>query len=246
MTTVANIGIPLWEVSVEFYLRVHRLLGACSYTVFSLPEETDLLTPLQHYWGYSSFVRCGARGAESAGGERHLCRHAHGRRQSCATVAAVSEDGRGGDFSADCADAGPGGATGADGNPGRGAHSSLSDDQQSQTMRKAARGAYRLLLCLSGTRGRKGTLEWLQHVPIGFFAIDEAHCISNGARICPEYRQLNCLRTKFPDRPIAAFTASATRHVRHDILAQLQLAPTPQIHRQLFTAESRICDPPMR
>jgi ATP-dependent DNA helicase RecQ len=31
------------------------------------------------------------------------------------------------------------------------------------------------------------------------------------------------LRAKFPDRPIAAFTASATRHVRHDILAQLQL-----------------------
>jgi ATP-dependent DNA helicase RecQ len=34
---------------------------------------------------------------------------------------------------------------------------------------------------------------------------------------------LSKLRTKFPDRPIAAFTASATRHVRHDILAQLQL-----------------------
>ena len=34
---------------------------------------------------------------------------------------------------------------------------------------------------------------------------------------------MNKLRTKFPDRPIAAFTASATRHVRHDILAQLQL-----------------------
>ena len=34
---------------------------------------------------------------------------------------------------------------------------------------------------------------------------------------------MNKLRTKFPDRPIAAFTASATKHVRHDILAQLQL-----------------------
>src|SRR5262249_30908034 len=39
----------------------------------------------------------------------------------------------------------------------------------------------------------------------------------------PEYRQLSRLRNHFPDRPIAAFTASATRHVRHDILAQLQL-----------------------
>ena len=40
---------------------------------------------------------------------------------------------------------------------------------------------------------------------------------------CPEYRELSRLRGSFPDHPIAAFTASATRHVRHDILAQLQL-----------------------
>jgi ATP-dependent DNA helicase RecQ len=67
-------------------------------------------------------------------------------------------------------------------------------------------------------------MSWLQNVPIAFFAIDEAHCISEwGHEFRPEYRQLNKLRTKFPDRPIAAFTASATRHVRHDILAQLQL-----------------------
>ena len=67
-------------------------------------------------------------------------------------------------------------------------------------------------------------MGWLQQVPIAFFAIDEAHCISEwGHEFRPEYRQLSRLRTKFPDRPIAAFTASATRHVRHDILAQLQL-----------------------
>jgi ATP-dependent DNA helicase RecQ len=67
-------------------------------------------------------------------------------------------------------------------------------------------------------------MGWMQEVPIAFFAIDEAHCISEwGHEFRPEYRQLNRLRTKFPDRPIAAFTASATRHVRHDILAQLQL-----------------------
>ena len=67
-------------------------------------------------------------------------------------------------------------------------------------------------------------MGWLQQVPIAFFAIDEAHCISEwGHEFRPEYRQLNKLRSKFPDRPIAAFTASATQHVRHDILAQLQL-----------------------
>ena len=61
-------------------------------------------------------------------------------------------------------------------------------------------------------------------MPIAFFAIDEAHCISEwGHEFRPEYRQLSRLRTHFPDRPIAAFTASATRRVRHDILHQLQL-----------------------
>jgi len=71
---------------------------------------------------------------------------------------------------------------------------------------------------------RGDTIGWMQQVPVTFFAIDEAHCISEwGHEFRPEYRQLNRLRTKFPDRPIAAFTASATRHVRHDILAQLQL-----------------------
>ena len=61
-------------------------------------------------------------------------------------------------------------------------------------------------------------------MPISFFAIDEAHCISEwGHEFRPEYRQLSRLREHFPDRPIAAFTASATQRVRHDIIQQLQL-----------------------
>jgi len=61
-------------------------------------------------------------------------------------------------------------------------------------------------------------------VPLAFFAIDEAHCISEwGHEFRPEYRQLSSLRQHFPDKPLAAFTASATKRVRHDILQQLQL-----------------------
>jgi ATP-dependent DNA helicase RecQ len=59
---------------------------------------------------------------------------------------------------------------------------------------------------------------------VGFFAVDEAHCISEwGHEFRPDYRQLSRLRTSFPGIPIAAFTASATRQVRHDILKQLQM-----------------------
>jgi ATP-dependent DNA helicase RecQ len=96
--------------------------------------------------------------------------------------------------------------------------------EQQEVLRRASQGAYRLLYLSPERLARQDTIGWLRRVPIAFFAIDEAHCISEwGHEFRPEYRQLSCLREYFPDRPIAAFTASATRRVRHDILAQLKL-----------------------
>ena len=103
-------------------------------------------------------------------------------------------------------------------------NSSLPNGKQAQVILKASEGEYRLLYLSPERLARADTLAWLQRVPIAFFAIDEAHCISEwGHEFRPEYRQLSRLRAHFPDRPIAAFTASATRRVRHDILHQLQL-----------------------
>jgi ATP-dependent DNA helicase RecQ len=103
-------------------------------------------------------------------------------------------------------------------------NSSVSNDEQTRITKQAREGAYRLLYLAPERLSRGDTLGWLQQVPISFFAIDEAHCISEwGHEFRPEYRTLSRLRSKFPDRPIAAFTASATRHVRHDILTQLEL-----------------------
>ncbi len=103
-------------------------------------------------------------------------------------------------------------------------NSSLANEKQAEVIRKASEGAYRLLYLSPERLARADTISWLQRVPIAFFAIDEAHCISEwGHEFRPEYRQLSRLRAHFPDRPIAAFTASATRRVRHDILHQLQL-----------------------
>jgi ATP-dependent DNA helicase RecQ len=100
----------------------------------------------------------------------------------------------------------------------------MNEAEQNSVMSKARAGAYRLLYVSPERVARGDTMGWMQQVPVTFFAIDEAHCISEwGHEFRPEYRQLNKLRGKFPDRPIAAFTASATKHVRHDILAQLQL-----------------------
>jgi ATP-dependent DNA helicase RecQ len=103
-------------------------------------------------------------------------------------------------------------------------NSTLGSSEQKGVMREARGGSYRLLYLSPERLARGDTLNWLQQVPVGFFAIDEAHCISEwGHEFRPDYRQLSRLRGAFPDRPIAAFTASATRHVRHDILTQLAL-----------------------
>ena len=103
-------------------------------------------------------------------------------------------------------------------------NSSQSSSERWQAMEKAVRGEYRLLYLSPERLAAGNTFDWLAKVPVGFFAVDEAHCISEwGHEFRPDYRQLSRLRTSFPKLPIAAFTASATRQVRHDILKQLQM-----------------------
>jgi ATP-dependent DNA helicase RecQ len=103
-------------------------------------------------------------------------------------------------------------------------NSTLSSIEQFKIMRDAAEGRYRLLYLSPERLAREDTIPWLTRVPVALFAIDEAHCISEwGHEFRPEYRQLSSLRARFPEVPIAAFTASATRRVRHDIIDQLRL-----------------------
>ena len=69
---------------------------------------------------------------------------------------------------------------------------------------------------------------------ISALVVDEAHCVSDwGHDFRPEYRQINRLRTRFPQVPIAAFTATATERVRQDIVQQLALRE-PRIHVASF------------
>jgi ATP-dependent DNA helicase RecQ len=103
-------------------------------------------------------------------------------------------------------------------------NSTMPAEEQRAVMRAATQGAFRLLYLSPERLAREDTVTWLEKVPLALFAIDEAHCISEwGHEFRPEYRQLASLRQNFPDIPIAAFTASATRRVRHDILEQLRL-----------------------
>jgi ATP-dependent DNA helicase RecQ len=126
-------------------------------------------------------------------------------------------------------------------------NSTLGAAEQSKVVRDACEGKYRLLYVSPERLAREDTIEWLRRVPVSCFAIDEAHCISEwGHEFRPEYRQLSRLRQHFPDCPIAAFTASATRQVRHDIVDQLKLRDTDKyiasFHRPNLSYVVKACD----
>ncbi|HEY9669628.1 MAG TPA: DNA helicase RecQ [Coleofasciculaceae cyanobacterium] len=71
-------------------------------------------------------------------------------------------------------------------------------------------------------------------IGISAFAIDEAHCVSEwGHDFRPEYRQMRQVRQRYPDIPIFALTATATKRVQQDIIEQLTLRE-PGIHISSF------------
>src|SRR5688572_2161222 len=84
-------------------------------------------------------------------------------------------------------------------------NSSQTVEDQREVMRAAAQGTFRLLYLSPERLARQDTVAWLRRIPLAYFAIDEAHCISEwGHEFRPEYRQLSSLRQNFPDKPIAA------------------------------------------
>ncbi len=67
-------------------------------------------------------------------------------------------------------------------------------------------------------------LSYIQQCAVSFFVVDEAHCISHwGHDFRPEYRELRHLREALPKAAIHAYTATATEHVRDDIVKELCL-----------------------
>ena len=193
----------------------------------SVSSQPELLKALKHYWGYSGFRPLQEKivGSLLAGHDACVVMPTGGGKSLCYQLPAVVSPGTAIVISPLIALMQDQAAQlGQMGIPAAVLNSTLSDDEQVEVISRTRQGAYRLLYVSPERVARGDTMGWLQKTPISFFAIDEAHCISEwGHEFRPEYRQLARLRGKFPDRPIAAFTASATRHVRHDILAQLQL-----------------------
>ena len=214
-------------------------------------SDAELLGALRRYWGYDSFrplqqriVRSLLQGRDACvvmptGGGKSLCYQLPAALLDRQTVIVISplialmQD--------QVAQLGEMGISAA------ALNSTLADAQQSKLIAEAQRGQFRLLYVSPERLARPDTIDWLKRTPVSFFAIDEAHCISEwGHEFRPEYRQLSRLREHFPDRPIAAFTASATQRVRHDILAQLRLREPEKyiasFHRPNLSYLVKACD----
>lgn len=103
-------------------------------------------------------------------------------------------------------------------------NSSLPQHEIARRQAALARGDYSLVYVAPERLMMPDFLRTLAEAGPAFFAIDEAHCISEwGHDFRPEYRRLRELRAAFPDVPIGAFTATATHRVQADIVAQLGL-----------------------
>ena len=78
----------------------------------------------------------------------------------------------------------------------------------------------------------------LEHTKVSFFAIDEAHCISQwGQGFRPEYGSLGLIREKFPSTPIVAMSGSADAKTQSEILRSLSLN-SPKVLQQSYNREN--------
>lgn len=83
---------------------------------------------------------------------------------------------------------------------------------------------YKLLYVAPERFADENFIRCLKQSSISFFAIDEAHCISQwGHSFRPEYRKFSLLKKEFPERPVIALTATATKEVQADIASQISM-----------------------
>ncbi len=103
-------------------------------------------------------------------------------------------------------------------------NSSLSKAAIDQAKADILAGKTKLLYCAPETLSREDAVEFLKKITISFYAIDEAHCISEwGHDFRPEYRRIKPIINEINKRPLIALTATATPKVQTDIQKNLDM-----------------------
>ncbi len=103
-------------------------------------------------------------------------------------------------------------------------NSSLTKTQINQVKTDVIDGRTRLLYVAPESLTKEENIKFLKEVNISFYAVDEAHCISEwGHDFRPEYRRIRPIINKIGSAPIIALTATATPKVQHDIQKNLEM-----------------------
>ena len=113
-------------------------------------------------------------------------------------------------------------------------NSSLSKAAIAQVKKDVMQGSTKLLYVAPESLTKEENIEFLKGIKISFYAVDEAHCISEwGHDFRPEYRRIRPIIDTISRAPIIALTATATPKVQHDILKNLGIT-NARIYKSSF------------
>ena len=117
-------------------------------------------------------------------------------------------------------------------------NSSLTKKEAEQVKNDIRDGLTKLLYVAPESLTKKDNINFLKSVKLSFFAIDEAHCISEwGHDFRPEYRNLRNIIHSIGKTPIIALTATATEKVQEDIQKNLGME-NAQLFKSSFNREN--------
>ncbi|MBN2519249.1 MAG: DNA helicase RecQ [Bacteroidales bacterium] len=103
-------------------------------------------------------------------------------------------------------------------------NSSLTKTEILRVKQDVIDGRTRLLYVAPESLTKEENIKFLKSVKVSFYAIDEAHCISEwGHDFRPEYRRIRPMINQIGEAPIIALTATATPKVQHDIQKNLNI-----------------------
>ena len=114
-------------------------------------------------------------------------------------------------------------------------NSSLNKAQIAEVRNDLLSGATKLLYVAPESLTKPENVAMLKEIKISFYAVDEAHCISEwGHDFRPEYRRIRTIIEEIGAAPIIALTATATPKVQSDIIRNLGMADDATVFKSSF------------